>query len=135
MVYMIYGMYHHQVLFVFYSYLEKYDSKGFLKSEDFEISKKKSKAVVSCQFFIIVQPRTIKTPNDFPAVSLPAAGSSYNPDKEQHQDLLGEQLAMELEFTEKIKKSKELPAGLTLSDLHNQSISPDILSVGCNNHN
>lgn len=54
MVYMIYGMYHHQVLFVFYSYLEKYDSKGFLKSEDFEISKKKSKAVVSYQFFIIV---------------------------------------------------------------------------------
>ena len=42
---------------------------------------------------------------------------------------------MELEFTEKIKKSKELPAGLTLSDLHNQSISPDILSVGYNNHN
>ena len=119
-----------RILEVIALYVEKYDSKGFLKKEDFEIRMKKRKTVVS-HFFLHSQPRQVVTPNNFPAVEIPKAGASYNPDKEQHQDLLGEQLAMELSYEEEIERRKQLPGGMTLDELHAQKVQPDILSVFC----
>lgn len=83
--------------------------------------------------FVFMQPRSIVTPNNFPAVDIPKGGASYNPDEEQHQDLLGEQLAMELSYEEELERRKQLPGGLTLKDLHSQRVQGDILAVQFSN--
>lgn len=68
-------------------------------------------------------------PNNYPAVPLPSPGASYNPDKEQHQDLLGEQLAKEVGYENQLEEDKRLPGGLTKQDLLSQRVSANLLSV------
>ncbi|KAK8830917.1 hypothetical protein WA577_003617, partial [Blastocystis sp. JDR] len=92
----------------------KYDSKNFLRKEDFEISKKASKSA-----------RVVVKPNDFPAVPIPKAGVSYNPDSVQHKNTLAEQMELEVKLEEKIKKDKELPGNVTLAELHKKTITGD----------
>ena len=73
-------------------------------------------------------------PNNYPAVPLPNPGTSYNPDKEQHQDLLGEQLAKEVSYENQLEEDKRLPGGLTKKELFSQRVSSDLLSVlACRN--
>lgn len=88
-----------------------------MKPSDLEVSKKSKKA-----------PYIVKKPNSYPSVPIPQPGTSYNPDREQHQDILGEALAKELEYEERIQKEKELPGGLTKQDLMDQKQSGDILA-------
>lgn len=76
------------------------------------------------------QPRQIVKPNDFPAVPLPKPGSSYNPDAEQHQDLIGEQLVQEKHYSDMMKKERTLMNGMTKADLFSQRIPANVLSVG-----
>ena len=88
----------------------KYDSKNFLRKEDFEISKKASKSA-----------RVVVKPN---------AGVSYNPDSVQHKNTLAEQMELEVKLEEKIKKDKELPGNVTLAELHKKTITGDPMTVG-----
>ena len=97
----------------------QYDSKNFLKKEDFEISKKSRKS-----------DRVIVKPNAFPAVPLPKGGVSYNPDSVQHQDALAEQLAMEVSLEEKEQEDRRLPGGLTKEELHNKKMGTGFMFVG-----
>ena len=97
----------------------QYDSKSFLKKEDFEISKKSRKS-----------DRVIVKPNAFPAVPLPKGGVSYNPDSVQHQDALAEQLAMEVSLEEKEQEDRRLPGGLTKEELHNKKMDTGFMFVG-----
>ena len=97
----------------------KYDSKNFLRKEDFEISKKERKS-----------DRVIVKPNDFPAVPIPKAGVSYNPDSVQHKTTLAEQMDLEIELEEKIKKDKQLPGNITLEELHKKKVVGDPMTVG-----
>ena len=96
----------------------KYDSKNFLRKEDFEISEKASKSA-----------RVVVKPNDFPAVPIPKAGVSYNPDSVQHKNTLAEQMELEVKLEEKIKKDKELPGNVTLAELHKKTITGDPMTV------
>ena len=110
--------------------LEIFDSQGFLREEDLEFSMKKSKKVPALFSFSHPQPRQIVKPNDFPAVPLPKPGSSYNPDAEQHQDLIGEQLVQEKHYSDMMKKERTLMNGMTKADLFSQRIPANVLSVG-----
>ena len=97
----------------------QYDSKNFLRKEDFEISKKERKS-----------DRVIVKPNNYPAVPIPKAGVSYNPDSVQHKSTLKEQMELEIKLEEKIKKDKELPGNLTLEELHKKTVAGDPMTVG-----
>ena len=95
----------------------KLDSKSFLKPSDLEVSKKSKQA-----------PYIVAKPNEYPSVPIPKPGLSYNPDREQHQDVLGEALAKEVAYEDYITEEKKLPAGLTKSEVLDVQIPTDILA-------
>lgn len=72
----------------------------------------------------------IVKPNNFPAVPLPKPGSSYNPDEDQREDLVGEQLVQERRYARRMKAEHTLLGGLTKKDLFKQRVPADLLSVG-----